>query len=181
MTPPRRPRGEKAAVTIRYLRRQIANADIHNAHLLDRLEIDQKIAAEGAAELNQAKEEIERLREDAADYKLSSDIAHSHLRTLEMRHHFLEGYYAARQEALTGKTHRGAGSGDTPTFQNGRPPAARPWPEAAAAGPAQQARGEIRREPAGRYAPPDRRSLGEIEVDEVRDGTAPFHIPRDGR
>ena len=176
----RRPQGVRPIITIKYLRLQIHNMTVEMTHLRERLEIQAKIAASGTAELNEANDKIRELQRDLDVEWLNSSYAIDQLQALQTRHHFLEGYYAGRQEALTGKTHRGAGSGDTPTFQNGRPPAARPWPEAAAAGPAQQARGEIRREPAGRYAPPYRRPMGEIEVTEVSDDTPPLYSRGNG-
>jgi hypothetical protein len=123
MSPPRRPRGEKPATTIRYLQRQIANLQASCAMYRNAVEEkDKQIArddvekGELATELHQAKEAAVRQRIDFAGQR-------SIFQAQERRLAYLEGYHARTQELLPhdpAKTHRGAGAGDTQNLQDGR-------------------------------------------------------------
>lgn len=94
MTPPRRPRGEKPATTIRYLRRQIANLQSSLAIMHKRDEHAAKRIAEQDVLLNEARRTQLDLEAANTGIALQRDRAENKLRTNESRLAYLEGYYA---------------------------------------------------------------------------------------
>jgi hypothetical protein len=162
MSPPRRPRGEKPATTIRYLQRQIANLQASCAMYRNAVEEkDKQIArddvekGELATELHQAKEAAVRQRIDFAGQR-------SIFQAQERRLAYLEGYHARTQELLPhdpAKTHRGAGAGDTQNLQDGRQGGETPRQETGPARSGQGTGGEIRRRGTDHSARPERRPV----------------------
>lgn len=171
MSPPRRPKGEKPRITIRYLQRQIANMEQVIYSLRRDNEDKDKVIAGDDVQLSEAQDENRRLQEHIYRCNTGMIADAQRLAAQSSRLQFLEGYYAAKQEALTGNTHRGAGAADTPTFPHGGPIAEDQGAEIAALWPNQKASGEIQLQPARDRAYPDRRSMAEVEIGSAADAS----------
>lgn len=101
MTPPRKPRGEKPATTIRYLKRQIANLQASCALHRKISEDREKIIAGYDAQLSEARESEDRVRNraNAAEYEATSLREFIRDRSAELE--FFRGYYAKSQETVS--------------------------------------------------------------------------------
>ena len=123
MSPPRRPRGEKPATTIRILQRQLVTSQ----QLINALRVacadKEKVIAGYDVQLSEADDKAQRLQSRNVDQAIWLGEANEKLRQKSERLAFLEGYYARTQELLPhdpAKTHRGPSSGDPQNIQDGR-------------------------------------------------------------
>lgn len=87
MSPPRRPKGEKPATTIRFLRRQIANMEQEIITTRDAIEDRDKVIAGYDVDISVAQDTINMLRDQTLTHQAD-----------RQRLAFLEGYYAKSQE-----------------------------------------------------------------------------------
>jgi hypothetical protein len=151
MKPPRRPRGEKPAITIRIQARQIKELQqIIDGHRLT-IEDKNKVIAGYDVQLSEANDDCSRLRRRCADQAIQLGAAQQQNRMQAERLAFLEGYYAKSQETApkiwpirsagalvagdTAKTHTGGrphypqGEGHRPAgSQSARPDDGARWP-----------------------------------------------------
>lgn len=164
MKPPRRPPGEKPATTIRLLRRTIGAMEYELTRLRQRIADQDKVIAGDDAQLREAREQAESLLAERDGWRADAAWASERHADNISRLSFLEGYYAANQEKLTGKTHRGAGAGDTPTFQIRPIIASAEGFENLAQGNAPSDGGEIFRQPPDDSAPRRWRPVAELEI-----------------
>jgi hypothetical protein len=134
MSPPRRPKCEKPATTIRYLHRQIRQMADTMASLRARIADQDKVITGYDAQLQEANDIAERQSRRVADMNVMLSEANHKNRQQSERRQFLEGYYAARQEALSGRPHSGAGAGNPRTLQDGRQNAEGARPDVGATG-----------------------------------------------
>lgn len=152
MSPPRKPRGEKPATTIRFLRRQIANMQPELASL-----------REGVALMRETLKECEERERVLTDELENSADAHGELlaSTVSQRTRlaFLEGYYAKSIETLpAGRPGNSEAYRDSATSgETGRQ-------ENFAERLASQSRGEIRRLRPDDSAHNYRRPMGEDTI-----------------
>jgi hypothetical protein len=117
MKPPRRPKDEKPAITIRYLKRQIANLQASCAMYRGSIEDKNKVIAGYDVQLSEADDQIRKMRGRLAD--MATVLAASNAQ--EKRLSFLEGYYEAHQTALARRPdfNAGAGARNRSALQNG--------------------------------------------------------------
>jgi hypothetical protein len=134
MSPPRKPRGEKPATTIRYLKRQIANLQASCALHRNISEDREKVIAGYDVQLDETNRELERTQSMVVDQAWRIGDLEQRLRQSSERLAFLEGYYAAHHETLprrisaTGtpfpsnpaQTQTGGRSGDQENLSAGR-------------------------------------------------------------
>jgi hypothetical protein len=99
MSPPRRPRGEKPATTIRFLQRQLLTATATIGQQRATIADKEKVIAGYDAQLSEAHDTEEKLRRCIADQAGHCGDLSARLRLKSERLAFLEGYYAKSQEA----------------------------------------------------------------------------------
>lgn len=100
MTPPRRPRGEKPATTIRFLRRQIANIMQELAAVRLACADKEKVIAGYDVQLSEVQDTAHRIAESAVARRVQHESAMASARVDAARLAYLEGYYAKSQETL---------------------------------------------------------------------------------
>ena len=110
MSPPRRPRGEKPATTIRLQRQQIKNMANIIAELRDRLAKSEKAEVDaGVKAIENQKDADEYSKIVSAQARRIGDLISEH-RSDTLRLAFLEGYYAKSTETLSGAATRNPGA-----------------------------------------------------------------------
>lgn len=181
MSPPRRPKGEKPATTIRILRRQLATAQQTIAALqLDRAD-KEKVIAGYDVQLSEADDALieSRRRADAAEHQAASLREFIADRSAELE--FFRGYYAKSQETAPRRPISAAGGyfpdHQTQAHTGGRPgnpenlSAQRQTPKGTGAdyGAAGFDAGfgdEVRSQHLDDQAPPNRRQVEHVEITE---------------
>lgn len=101
MSPPRKPRGEKPATTIRYLKRQIANLQASCVLHRNISEDREKVIAGYDVQLDETNRELERTQSTVADQAWLIGDLEQRLRRSSERLAYLEGYYAKSQETVS--------------------------------------------------------------------------------
>lgn len=110
---------ESPKTTIRLLRRQIAQMTATMESLRARISDQDKVIAGDDVHISELDDQNLMLRGRLFDQ--AADIAAGKF-ALEFqlsRLNFLEGYYASRQETLSGRPHSGTGAGNTRSLQDG--------------------------------------------------------------
>lgn len=110
MSPPRRPRGEKPATTIRLQRQQIKNLSNIITELRQTLAGKVGQAAVDESARTALAEEVERYSHRCADQAGRIADLTQQLRASAERLAFLEGYYAKSTETIAGTTARNPGA-----------------------------------------------------------------------
>lgn len=134
MSPPRTPRGEKPATTIRLLRRQLTQMEQTIGALRRDIGDKEKVIAGYDVQLEEANDEASELRATRGAQAMQLGEAYETIRCNAERLAFLKGYYAAHQEAretvsiprasLAGdppQTHAARGAGNPRDLSAGRP------------------------------------------------------------
>jgi hypothetical protein len=101
MTPPRKPRSEKPATTIRYLKRQIANLQASCTLHRNISEDREKVIAGYDVQLEETDCELMRTQSTVADQAWRIGDLEQRLRRSSERLAFLEGYYEKSQETIS--------------------------------------------------------------------------------
>lgn len=101
MTLPRKPRGEKPATTIRYLKRQIANLQASCTMHRNISEDRENVIAGYDAQLDEVRDEAATLRDRVAHQSGRIGKLTEYLRLKSERLAFLEGYYEKSQETVS--------------------------------------------------------------------------------
>lgn len=166
MSPPRRPRGEKPKITIRYLQRQVANLQTRISTYYDDIQHKNKQIATQDVELSECADRERILESETASYADRYGTLLGVHQNQALRLQFLEGYYHAKRETFPG-------SG--PGYQGAHQDGAATGHEARQADTAQRDGGaigsQIRGFGANHPAPDNRRSVaGETIADEVGGG-----------
>jgi hypothetical protein len=123
MTPPRRPRGEKPATTIRFQTRQIAELQRTIAALRLACDDKDKVIAGFDVQMSEQDDQIKSLQSRSADRAIMLGEANKKLNQSAERLAFLEGYFYAKEGATlptsraslpshTAETHPRPGSRD---------------------------------------------------------------------
>lgn len=99
MTPPRRPRGEKPATTIRFLRRQIANMEAEIIAVRLANEDKDKVIAGYDVQLSEAQDEIARQASEIHSDNMELSRLRSRIESSVERLAYLEGYFYAKETA----------------------------------------------------------------------------------
>lgn len=172
MSPPRRPKGEKPAIAIQFLNRQIANMqaslNLYHGQIAER---NKQINRQNV-ELSEAADR-ERLlmgKVESAGYDYGKLLASHQRRAIRLS--FLEGYYHAKTETLPhdpAKTYRGSGAGNQENLPDGAQDQKEEGLEALevrlGCGPRSKIRGFL----PGDTAHSDRRPVAEREIGEYAD------------
>jgi hypothetical protein len=117
MSPPRRPRGEKPATTIRYLKRQIANLQASCTMYRNAVDDKEKVIAGYDVQLSEAQDIETKLRRRIADQAGHCGDLTARLRLKSERLAFLEGYYARSQETIEKIRPISAAGAPLPSYQ----------------------------------------------------------------
>ncbi|HKY85824.1 MAG TPA: hypothetical protein VJL90_03585 [Pseudorhodoplanes sp.] len=110
MSPPRRPRGEKPATTIRLQRQQIRNMANIIAELRDRLAKSEKAEVDAGVKAIESQREVDRTNQTVFNQSVRIGELLDQNRADALRLAFLEGYYAKSTEANPGTIARNPGS-----------------------------------------------------------------------
>lgn len=161
MVPPRRPRGEKPATTIRLQRRQIAQMEQTIDSLRLAADDKDKVIAGYDAQLSEANDEISEMRCRGAERSIQAGEAIGKLNEQSKRLAYLEGYFYAKEKeapqteilakgrCIVGNqpdTDHREGPRDTQDVPHGRSAAEGAWASPSSLGFSEEAGGQVRRE-----------------------------------